>query len=843
MKAVIMAGGFGTRLRPLSTNIPKPMVPMANLPMLEHIIELLKKHNLTEFIMMLYYQPEVITGYFGDGSRFGVKIDYLKPDSDLGTAGCVKFTEDKLKERFLVISGDVLTDFDLTAAINFHKEKNATATIVLTRVENPLAYGVVITSKETSKIERFLEKPSWGEVFSDTVNTGIYILEPSVFEYIPEGKSFDFSKDLYPRLLSDDKGLYGYIASGYWKDIGNLDEYRLGHYDILDGKVSVKIQGSRISRRGAEFIVGENVKIASDAEIESGVILGSNVVVESGAKISRSVIGDNVVIKSGASVVGSVVWAHTSIGSGARLKESVIGYNVSIGNKAVVQVGTVISDETKIGDEATIRAGVKIWPHKIVESGSTLSTSLVWGEKWSKALFGTWGISGLANIEITPEFATKVGAAYGAYLGKGAYVITSRDAHPASRMIKRTMISGLLSAGVKVGDLQTAPMPVFRYEIGKEGEAGGIHVKISPKDPRVMDIKFFNAQGDDISAQQEKAIEQLFLREDFKRANPDEIDEVIVPPRAAEYYRTGYLKTINQEIIRKSNLKVVLDYAYSTAALIFPGIFGKLGVEVIALNSYLNPQKVSISFEERKKYLEQLSDIVTTLDADAGFMIDNGAERLYIVDEKGRIMPNDFAQVLVALMAMKTYNNTSGKKPVIAVPVNTSGVIEELASSIGGITVTRTPTLPKNMMKYAHNPDTIFVGNTMGGYIFPEFQCAFDALYAIGKIIEMLATLDMRLSRLAREIPSFEVIHERIPCPWDKKGLVMRRAIEHASGKKHELIDGVKIYLSNNNLDWVLMLPDAEESCFHLWAETASRGNARKLIEEYSKKIKDWQNE
>jgi mannose-1-phosphate guanylyltransferase/phosphomannomutase len=839
MKAVIMAGGFGTRLRPLSTNIPKPMVPMANLPMLEHIVELLKKHNFTELIIMLYYQPEVITGYFGDGSRFGVKIEYLKPDSDLGTAGCVKFTEEKLKERFLVISGDVLTDFDLTQAVKFHEEKNATATIVLTRVENPLAYGVVITSKETSRIERFLEKPSWGEVFSDTINTGIYILEPSVFEYIPAGKSFDFSKDLYPRLLADDKGLYGYISSGYWKDVGNLDEYRLGHYDILDGKVSVKINGSKILRKSSEFIVGENVKIASDAQIESGVILGSNVVVEEGAKISRSVIGDNVVIKSGASISGSVIWAHSVIGAGARLKESVIGYNVSIGNKAVIQVGTVISDETKIGDEATVRAGVKIWPHKIVESGSTLSTSLVWGEKWSKELFGTWGISGLANIEITPEFATKVGAAYGAYLGKGAYVITSRDAHPASRMIKRTMISGLLSAGLRVGDLQTAPMPVFRYEIGKEGESGGIHVKISPKDPRVMDIKFFNAQGDDISAQQEKAIEQLFLREDFKRANPDEIDEVIVPPRAAEYYRTGYLKTINQEAIRKGNLKVVLDYAYSTAALIFPGIFGKLGVEVIALNSYLNPQKVSISMEERKKYLEQLSDIVTTLNADAGFMIDNSAERLYIVDEKGKIMPNDFAQVLVAFMAMKT---NSCKRNAIAVPVNTSGVIEELAS-VCGVKVIRTPTLPKNMMKYAHSPDIIFAGNTMGGYIFPEFQCAFDALYSIGKIIEMISVMDMRLSRIAREIPSFEVIHERIPCPWDKKGLVMRRAIEHAAGKRHELIDGVKIYLGDGELDWVLMLPDAEESCFHLWAETAARGRARKVAEEYIQKIKNWQND
>jgi mannose-1-phosphate guanylyltransferase/phosphomannomutase len=826
-----MAGGFGTRLRPLSTGIPKPMVPMANIPMLEHIVGLLKQHGFDEMIMMLYYQPESITGYFGDGSKFGVKIEYLRPDSDLGTAGCVKFTEEKLKERFLVISGDVLTDFDITAALKYHEEKNAMATLVLTRVENPLAYGVVITAPD-GKIERFLEKPSWGEVFSDTINTGIYVLEPGVFDFMPVGKSFDFSKDLYPAILAAGKGIYGYIASGYWKDVGNLDEYRLGHYDILDGKVKVRLSGAKIRRKDAEIYVGKDVKIAADAEIESGVIIGSGAVIGAGVKISKSVIGDNVTVKSGASVSGSVIWSGSVIGEAARLRESVVGYNVVIGNNAVVQVGTVISDETKIGDGATIRAGVKIWPHKVVESGSTLSTSLIWGEKWNKALFGTWGIVGLANIEITPEFATKVGAAYGAYLGKGAYVITSRDAHPASRMIKRTMISGLLSAGVRVGDLQTAPLPVFRYEIGKEGESGGLHVKISPTDPRIMDIKFFDSRGDDVSIQQEKAIEQMFLREDFKRAPPDEIDEVIVPPHAAEYYRTGYLKAINKEVIRGGKMKVVIDYAYSTAALIFPGIFGKLGVEVIALNSYIDPQKVSISFAERKKYLEQLSDIVTTLDADVGFMIDNGAERVYIVDEKGKIIPNETAQILTALLAMKTY-----KKGAIAVPVNSSCVIEDLAAEYG-MEVLRTPTLPKNMMRYAHRSDVVFVGNTIGGYIFPEFQCAFDALYSIGKIIEMMSAQGIRLNRLAREIPSFEIRHERVPCPWDKKGAVMRMAIEHAKDKKHELIDGVKIYLDKT--DWILMLPDAEESYFHLWAESRGGKSASKLIEEYSAKISQW---
>ena len=213
MQAVIMAGGFGTRLKPITCSIPKPMALVANRPMLCHIIDLLKQHNFNDFSLMLYYQPEIIKNYFKIGKEFGVSIKYLRPESDLGTAGSVGFAKANITDTFIVISGDVLTDFDISKAIEFHKNKKAIATMILTRVENPLQFGVVITDKN-GKVERFLEKPSWGEVFSDTINTGIYILEPEIFKYIPENKDVDFSKNLFPQLLKEGKGLFGYIADG-----------------------------------------------------------------------------------------------------------------------------------------------------------------------------------------------------------------------------------------------------------------------------------------------------------------------------------------------------------------------------------------------------------------------------------------------------------------------------------------------------------------------------------------------------------------------------------------------------------------------------------------------------
>lgn len=307
MKVVIMAGGFGTRLRPLTQSLPKPMVPVANRPMLHHIINLLKNHKLTDYITLLYFQPEEIKNYFKDGAEFGVRIRHLLAEDDLGTAGAVKNAERFFDgQRVLVISGDVLTDFDLSAAVAFHKEKSALATIVLTRLENPLAYGVVITDDQ-GRITRFLEKPTWGEVFSDTVNTGIYILEPEVFTRVPAEKNFDFSQNLFPLLLAEQAPLYGYVAEGYWRDIGNLSEYRKSHLDILAGKVNIETDYNRLHRQDATIWFGKDFHVDESAEFRGSVIIGDGATVAAKAFISNSVIGDRCQIGEDARIENSVI--------------------------------------------------------------------------------------------------------------------------------------------------------------------------------------------------------------------------------------------------------------------------------------------------------------------------------------------------------------------------------------------------------------------------------------------------------------------------------------------------------------------------------------------------------
>ena len=461
-----------------------------------------------------------------------------------------------------------------------------------------------------------------------------------------------------------------------------------------------------------------------------------------------------------------------------------------------------------------------------------LSSSLIWGERWTRRLFGAYGISGLCNREITPELATRIGAAYGAYLGEGAYVTTSRDAHMASRMIKRAMISGLLSTGVKVGDLRTAPIPVVRYEIGQEGEAGGIHVRQSPFDPNLVDIKLLDKTGVDLSSSQERAIEQLFLREDFKRATPDRVGELITPPRAQEYYRAGFLKAVDAPLLQSSKIKIVIDYAFSSASLILPDILGRLGLEVVSLNAYLSAPRVTKTAEEFQTALDRLSTIVMTLNADAGFLIDTGAEKVFLIDEKGKRIPNENALLLVAKLVMQGLQGGA-----VGVPVNISAVIERLAKP-HKVDVKRLRTAPRYIMDASREANMKFVGDGIGGFIFPQFQPSFDAMFAIVKIVELLARHKVKLNALSEEVPAFETFHQKVPCPWDRKGLVMRRAIEAVQSMSHELVDGVKIF---ENGSWVLLLPDPDEATFHVWVEASTKNEARTLMKEYSEKIKVWQ--
>ncbi|MEW6095329.1 MAG: sugar phosphate nucleotidyltransferase [bacterium] len=819
MKGVIMAGGFGTRLRPLTCNIPKPMVPLANKPIMEHIVSLLKKHEIKDIVAILYYQPEVIMDYFGNGDKFGVNITYVTASQDLGTAGSVKNAANHLAHSpFLIISGDVLTDFDLKQIIKFHKEKKALATITLTQVTNPLQYGIVIIDSETGRINRFLEKPSWGEVFSDTVNTGIYILEPEVLDLIPVEQMYDFSKDLFPKLLASSAPLYGYVTTGYWKDIGNLTEYRLAHYDVLSQEVELEISGEK----------EENIWVDSDSMVrdgvsfEGGVIIGKNCSIGNGVKITNSCIGNNCIIEENSTITNSILWDGVHIGSSCELRENVIGKESYIKKDSFLEVEAIVGDGCVIGNDCIVRTNVKMWPYKVVEDGATLSTSLIWGEKWTRSLFGSRGVVGLANMEVTPEFAARLGAAYGASFPKNADVIISRDAHKASRMINRALMSGILSVGVNVWDMGVVPMPVSRFQSNILNAHGGLHIGRASYDPKLLEIRFFEISGQNLSPAKEKAIEQLFYMEDFRRVKAEETGIISFPYRVIECYREGVLNGINADLIAKSKFKIVIDYGFGSVSTVFPSILEGLGCEMIALNAYPDAEKAINTPAGISQALRQLSNIVLTLDADIGFLFDQEAERIFLVDEQGRIIPNDLGLALISKLTCGVI-----KEGKIGIPVTSSRIIAQMNKD--RVEYIKTTYNPKTTEK-----ELVMIGNGQGGIIFPQFHQAFDGMFSSLKLLEFLSVKGVKLGEVVDSIPPFYIHQERISCPWELKGALMRWLMEEVKDKKVELTEGIKIYRRN---DWILLLPDPDEALFHIYAESSSKEKSEELVSEYVQKI------
>lgn len=819
MKGVIMAGGFGTRLRPLTCNIPKPMVPLANKPIMEHIVSLLKKHGIKDLVVILYYQPETIMDYFGNGEKFGVHITYVTATQDFGTAGSVKNAAKHLtNEPFLIISGDVLTDFDLSDIIKFHKGKKAQVTITTTQVANPLQYGIIIIDSKTGEINRFLEKPSWGEVFSDTVNTGIYLLEPEVLEHIPVDEMYDFSKDLFPKLLAANSPLYGYIAKGYWRDIGNLTEYRLSHYDILNQQVKLTIPGDR--KDGVWLDTG--TMLGEEVSLEEGVIIGKNCSIGEGVKIINSCIGNNCIIEENSTITNSILWDGVHTGIACELRESVVGKGTHIKRGSSLNEETVIGDGCVIGSDCILRTNVKMWPFKIVEDGATLSTSLIWGEKWSRSLFGSRGIVGLANMEITPEFASRLGAAYGASFPKGADVIVSRDSHKASRMINRAIMSGILSVGVNVWDMGVVPLPVSRFQGNVLNAHGGLHIARASYDPKLLEIRFFESSGLDLSPTKERAIEQLFYREDFRRVKIEETGSISFPYRVIECYREGLLNTLNSKLIAQSKFKIVIDYAFGSVSTVFPSVLEGLGCEMVALNAYPDAEKAINTPAGISQALRQLSNIVLTLEADVGFLFDQEAERIFVVDETGKIISDDLCLAIMAKLACEAIEEGQ-----IGIPVISSRIIAQMN---------------KDRVKYIkinHKPgisakEFVMTGNGYGGFIFPQFHLSFDGMFSSLKLLEFLSAKGVKLGEAVDSIPAFYVHHERISCAWELKGAIMRWLMEETKDKHVELIDGIKVY---HRKDWVLLLPDSDEALLHIYAEAGSKEKAEELAYEYVEKI------
>lgn len=364
IRAIIMAGGEGSRLRPMTMNLPKPLVPLLGKPVMGYTLELLKQHGIREAGVTLWYQPKKIRAAFGNGEEEGMQIQYFEETAPMGTAGSIRMARDQLKETFYVLSGDGLTDCDLAKALAFHKAKGALATLVLKRVKIPLPYGVVVT-KDDGQIIRFVEKPDWSGVYSNLVNTGIYILEPDVLKMIPDHGRPDFGKDIFPLLLNKKAPLYGYETDDYWCDVGNASAYLQAQEDLLQGRVKGEMKAG----------IHPDAVIGDDVHLQGCFYIGKGAVIENGAVIRNAVIGDGSRVKSGAVVEESCLWKQAAVGVKARVRGSVLCDRALVSSESILEEGCVLGQDASVGAHAHLLHDVKIWPGIRISSGAVCAES------------------------------------------------------------------------------------------------------------------------------------------------------------------------------------------------------------------------------------------------------------------------------------------------------------------------------------------------------------------------------------------------------------------------------------------------------------------------------------
>ncbi|MCW2584906.1 MAG: mannose-phosphate guanyltransferase, partial [Frankiales bacterium] len=821
MRAVVMAGGEGTRLRPMTANQPKPLLPVVNRPIMEHVLRLLKRHGFDETVVTVQFLAAMVRTYFGDGDELGMHLSYATEETPLGTAGSVKNAESALKDdAFLVISGDALTDIDLGAVVAAHRERGALVTVCLKRVPDPLEFGIVITD-ENDRIERFLEKPTWGQVFSDTVNTGIYVMEPEVFAHVAAAEVVDWSGDVFPALVEAGAPVFGYIAEGYWEDVGTHESYLRAQADVLNRQVDVEIPGFEVS---PGVWVGEGAEVDPDAILKGPLCIGDYAKVEAAAELREfTVLGDNVVVKGGAFLHRAVVHDNAFVGVGANLRGCVIGKSTDVMRAARVEEGAVIGDDCVIEEEAFLSHDVKVYPFKTIEAGAVVNTSVIWESRGSSSLFGPRGVSGMVNVEITPEYVVRLASAYATTLKKGSIVTTSRDASRAARAFKRAVIAALTSSAIDVRDLEVVPLPVTRFETGRSSSSGGMVLRTTPGDPQSIDIVILDERGADLSQAAQRKIERTFSRQEFRRAFPGEIAELSFPARTLDSYAQELLRAVDVRGVAEAGLKVVIDTAGGAAALVLPTLLGRLGVDVLTVNNRLDEVTTTESLAEHLRDLERLGDLVSSSRAAFGIRFDHVGERLAIVDERGELVHDDRALlVLLDLVAAER-----GRGARLALPVTTTRVAEQV-TRFHGAEITWTSTSPGDLTSRATEPGVVFGGDGRGGFVVPEFSPAIDGLAAFVRLLGLVARTQLTLSQIDARIPQAHVVRRSVPTPWAAKGSVMRRVVEAAGDREVDTTDGVRVVEPDGS--WVLVLPDPAEAATHLWAEAAGAAAAGQLL-------------
>jgi mannose-1-phosphate guanylyltransferase/phosphomannomutase len=614
---------------------------------------------------------------------------------------------------------------------------------------------------------------------------------------------------------------------GYWQDIGNLDQYRQANFDALDEKVRLNIPGIRI--RGNVWL-GEGVDLDDLEAIEGPAFIGNYCRLGADASVGPySVLSTSVTLRERARTSRSIIDASTHIGRSTSVEGAILGRSCDVRAHVRIHEGVSIGDEVTIGAESVIMPGVRIYPYKAIETGAQIFESVIWESRGTTRIFGKDGVSGLVNVDLTPDVAVRLAAALGTALKRGERVVVSREGTPACRMIKRAMVSGLSSSGVDAVDLRVIPAAVARHLVKTEGYPAGFHVGTSANDPEVVRIQFFEAPGIEMTASMEKEVEKHFTRGELRRVAAAEVGKMSYPARVTESYATDLLATLDVAAIRARGFRIVVDYGFSASSYVLPLVLGPLGVEAVAAHAFSLDGETGGGLAES---IGQAKRLVPAVGADLGAVFDRAGERLYLIDEQAREIPVE--QALLLFLSLIRANGHHGK---LAFPVTVTSQVDKLVEG-EDFEIIRTPASLQELTKAATEDGVVFGGAVGGGYLFPAFLPGYDAVASLANLLELLAPVGRPISELVAELPRPTLVHRQLACPWALKGLVMRLLNERLTGRDLDLTDGIKVF---DERGWTQILPDPDEPLLHLYAEGDSMEASEELAAELREVVEEIQ--
>ena len=821
MQAVVMAGGAGTRLRPLTTAVPKALLPIVGEPMLARVLRLLSAHDVDRCVVTLQHQASVILKYFSADHLENVKLRFLTEPRPLGTAGSVRYAQNWLDDDdVLVISGDCLTDMDLRDLHWRHRESQADLTIALARRSDPRSYGVVSVDPE-GRVLSLVEKPSWGEVADDTVNTGVYIVSPSVIEAIPIDEPSDWATDIIPALMAQGARVFGQVMDGYWEDVGTFASYRRAQRDVLDGRVYCDVQAFEVA---PGVLIAQGAELSPGADVRPPVYVGPFAKIEADAVIGPyTVVGTNALIRSRAVVDHCIVHPNVFVGIDADLRGAIIGRATEIRRGARVLDGAVIADNCTIMDGAVIGTDVLIYPGKVIDEGSVVDESVVWESLTQRQVFSDSGVRGIVNVDMTPERIVRLASAFATTLPKGATVSVGRDHSKAARALNRALAGALTAAGINVRDLRASTCALIRNDAARYSE-GGVILRTTSGRADSIDMMFLNSRGGEISSQQREAIERIFTRKEFRRPLPSDIGDIQTPHRALDEYANDVEAAVNMDAIRRASPRIVVDAGGGPAIGVLSLVMGQLGLDALTVGTALDEEAAADAQPHRDAALRRLSGLVVSSGAKLGARLGPTAERLSIVDERGRVIDDGrMLLILLDLMAASRHTGT------IAVPVTTSRLAEQVAA-YHGLEVRRIGAGRSALAAAATQPGVILAGDGRGRYVLPALSPGPDAISSLMMLLSLMADTELSLSQLNSRIPATSVISRSVPVAWHRRGAAMR-AVRLAAGDAHiDALDGMRV---GEDETWCLVLPDDDQACFTLYAEAGSDDEATVLLDRW----------